>query len=189
MPRGNLETIHHRALVLAQLRKWLDRYFTFRKTSDNTKRILTFFKRKQGLKHSSQKIFYIALFTYKCKKIIPVKLIDLIWIIVFCFSLRFKDAFECMRKLRININLIYDHNPTVSDLTLLTFPFYNNLQTHSSTPWIAFYFREWYTWITPLSSHPMIPLTGVSCQHWDVPETDWLHQLHQPVPHWTQVKL
>uniref|UniRef100_A0A672PJY2 Elongator complex protein 1 n=1 Tax=Sinocyclocheilus grahami TaxID=75366 RepID=A0A672PJY2_SINGR len=52
MPRGNLETIHHRALVLAQLRKWLDR-------------------------------------------------------------LRFKDAFECMRKLRINLNLIYDHNPTV----------------------------------------------------------------------------
>ncbi|XP_073676235.1 elongator complex protein 1 [Garra rufa] len=52
MPRGNLETIHHRALVLAQLRKWLD-------------------------------------------------------------SLRFKDAFECMRKLRINLNLIYDHNPTV----------------------------------------------------------------------------
>uniref|UniRef100_A0A671P1U3 Elongator complex protein 1 n=1 Tax=Sinocyclocheilus anshuiensis TaxID=1608454 RepID=A0A671P1U3_9TELE len=52
MPRGNLETIHHQALVLAQLRKWLD-------------------------------------------------------------SLRFKDAFECMRKLRINLNLIYDHNPTV----------------------------------------------------------------------------
>ncbi|XP_052430790.1 elongator complex protein 1 isoform X1 [Carassius gibelio] len=51
MPRGNLETIHHQALVLAQLRKWLD-------------------------------------------------------------GLRFKDAFECMRKLRINLNLIYDHNPT-----------------------------------------------------------------------------
>ncbi|KAK5617225.1 hypothetical protein CRENBAI_010333 [Crenichthys baileyi] len=52
MPRGNLETIHHRALVLAQLRKWLD-------------------------------------------------------------SLRFREAFECMRKLRINLNLIYDHNPKV----------------------------------------------------------------------------
>ncbi|KAM4054060.1 elongator complex protein 1 isoform 1-T2 [Anomaloglossus baeobatrachus] len=50
MPRGNLETIHHRALVLAQIRKWLD----------------------NGL---------------------------------------FRDAFECMRKLRINLNLIYDHNP------------------------------------------------------------------------------
>lgn len=25
MPRGNLETVHHRALVLAQIRKWLDR--------------------------------------------------------------------------------------------------------------------------------------------------------------------
>ncbi|XP_063312037.1 elongator complex protein 1 [Pelobates fuscus] len=50
MPRGNLETIHHRALVLAHLRKWLD-------------------------------------------------------------SLLFKEAFECMRKLRINLNLIYDHNP------------------------------------------------------------------------------
>ncbi|XP_069045545.1 elongator complex protein 1 isoform X1 [Lepisosteus oculatus] len=52
MPRGNLETIHHRALVLAQVRKWLDR-------------------------------------------------------------LMFKDAFECMRKLRINLNLMYDHNPKV----------------------------------------------------------------------------
>ncbi|XP_041845937.1 elongator complex protein 1 [Melanotaenia boesemani] len=52
MPRGNLETIHHRALVLAQLRKWLD-------------------------------------------------------------SLRFREAFECMRKLRINLNFIYDHNPKV----------------------------------------------------------------------------
>ncbi|XP_054647824.1 elongator complex protein 1 [Dunckerocampus dactyliophorus] len=52
MPRGNLETVHHRALVLAQLRKWLD-------------------------------------------------------------DLKFRDAFECMRKLRINLNLIYDHNPQV----------------------------------------------------------------------------
>ncbi|XP_062985125.1 elongator complex protein 1 [Elgaria multicarinata webbii] len=52
VPRGNLEAIHHRALVLAQVRKWLDR-------------------------------------------------------------LQFKEAFECMRKLRINLNLIYDHNPKV----------------------------------------------------------------------------
>ncbi|XP_073401432.1 elongator complex protein 1 isoform X2 [Dendrobates tinctorius] len=52
MPRGNLETIHHRALVLAQIRKWLDNRL-------------------------------------------------------------FRDAFECMRKLRINLNLIYDHSPKV----------------------------------------------------------------------------
>ncbi|XP_077201588.1 elongator complex protein 1 isoform X2 [Paroedura picta] len=52
VPRGNLETIHHRALVLAQVRKWLDR-------------------------------------------------------------IQFKDAFECMRKLRLNLNLLYDHNPKV----------------------------------------------------------------------------
>lgn len=52
MPRGNLEVVHHRALVLAQIRKWLDR-------------------------------------------------------------LMFKEAFECMRKLRINLNLIHDHNPKV----------------------------------------------------------------------------
>ncbi|XP_053559202.1 elongator complex protein 1 [Bombina bombina] len=52
MPRGNLESVHHRALVLAQIRKWLD-------------------------------------------------------------SLLFREAFECMRKLRINLNLIYDHNPKV----------------------------------------------------------------------------
>uniref|UniRef100_A0A672ZMJ2 Elongator complex protein 1 n=1 Tax=Sphaeramia orbicularis TaxID=375764 RepID=A0A672ZMJ2_9TELE len=52
MPRGNLETVHHRALVLAQLRRWLD-------------------------------------------------------------SLKFRESFECMRKLRINLNLIYDHSPKV----------------------------------------------------------------------------
>nr|XP_056704911.1 elongator complex protein 1 [Euleptes europaea] len=52
VPRGNLETIHHRALVLAQVRKWLDR-------------------------------------------------------------IQFKEAFEFMRKLRINLNLLYDHNPKV----------------------------------------------------------------------------
>ncbi|CAJ1059191.1 elongator complex protein 1 [Xyrichtys novacula] len=52
MPRGNLETVHHRALLLAQLREWLD-------------------------------------------------------------NLRFREAFESMRKLRINLNFIYDHNPKV----------------------------------------------------------------------------
>uniref|UniRef100_A0A8B9PM09 Elongator complex protein 1 n=1 Tax=Apteryx owenii TaxID=8824 RepID=A0A8B9PM09_APTOW len=52
MPRGNLETIHHRALVLAQIQKWLNR-------------------------------------------------------------LMFREAFQCMRKLRINLNLLYDHNPKV----------------------------------------------------------------------------
>ncbi|XP_051785859.1 elongator complex protein 1 [Erpetoichthys calabaricus] len=52
MPRGNLETIHHRALLLARIRKWLDR-------------------------------------------------------------LMFKEAFDCMRKHRINLNLLYDHNPKV----------------------------------------------------------------------------
>ncbi|VCX30510.1 unnamed protein product [Gulo gulo] len=52
MPRGNLEVVHHRALVLSQIRKWLDK-------------------------------------------------------------LMFKEAFECMRKLRINLNLIHDHNPKV----------------------------------------------------------------------------
>ncbi|NWY69229.1 ELP1 protein, partial [Erithacus rubecula] len=60
MPRGNLETIHHRALVLAQIRKWLDR-------------------------------------------------------------LMFKEAFQCMRKLRINLNLLYDHNPKASLPSSLVF--------------------------------------------------------------------
>ncbi|KAJ7423147.1 putative elongator complex protein 1 [Willisornis vidua] len=32
MPRGNLETVHHRALVLAQIRKWLDREEDFTKS-------------------------------------------------------------------------------------------------------------------------------------------------------------
>ncbi|NXU55125.1 ELP1 protein, partial [Turnix velox] len=53
MPRGNLETVHHRALVLVQMQEWLDR-------------------------------------------------------------LMFKEAFQCMRKLRINLNLLYDHNPKAS---------------------------------------------------------------------------
>ncbi|XP_065518260.1 elongator complex protein 1 [Lathamus discolor] len=52
MPRGNLETVHHRALVLAQIRKFLDR-------------------------------------------------------------LMFREAFQSMRRLRINLNLLYDHNPKV----------------------------------------------------------------------------
>uniref|UniRef100_A0A3Q3F7Y9 Elongator complex protein 1 n=1 Tax=Labrus bergylta TaxID=56723 RepID=A0A3Q3F7Y9_9LABR len=60
MPRGNLETVHHRALLLAQLRKWLD-------------------------------------------------------------GLRFRDAFESMRKLRINLNFIYDHNPKVFLENIKTF--------------------------------------------------------------------
>ncbi|NWR76836.1 ELP1 protein, partial [Centropus unirufus] len=60
MPRGNLETIHHRALVLAQIRKWLDR-------------------------------------------------------------LMFREAFQCMRKLRINLNLLYDHNPKASMPSSLVF--------------------------------------------------------------------
>ncbi|NXY14657.1 ELP1 protein, partial [Atrichornis clamosus] len=60
MPRGNLETVHHRALVLAQIRKWLDR-------------------------------------------------------------LMFREAFQCMRKLRINLNLLYDHNPKASLPSYLVF--------------------------------------------------------------------
>lgn len=60
MPRGNLETVHHRALLLAQLRTWLD-------------------------------------------------------------SLRFRDAFESMRKLRVNLNFIYDHNPKVFMENIQTF--------------------------------------------------------------------
>ncbi|RLW00037.1 hypothetical protein DV515_00009225 [Chloebia gouldiae] len=60
MPRGNLETIHHRALVLAQIRKWLDR-------------------------------------------------------------LMFKEAFLCMRKLRVNLNLLYDYNPKASLPSSLVF--------------------------------------------------------------------
>ncbi|NXD28826.1 ELP1 protein, partial [Spelaeornis formosus] len=60
MPRGNLETIYHRALVLAQIQKWLDR-------------------------------------------------------------LMFREAFQCMRKQRINLNLLYDHNPKASLPTSLVF--------------------------------------------------------------------
>ncbi|XP_068181291.1 elongator complex protein 1 [Antennarius striatus] len=52
MPRGNLETVHHRSLVLAQIRSWLD-------------------------------------------------------------GLRFREAFLCSRKLRVDLNFLYDHNPQV----------------------------------------------------------------------------
>ncbi|XP_061895843.1 elongator complex protein 1 isoform X1 [Entelurus aequoreus] len=71
MPRGNLETVHHRALVLDQLRKWLD-------------------------------------------------------------DLKFGEAFECMRKLRINLNLIYDHNPKVFLENTDTFLTQLNSITHTN---------------------------------------------------------
>ncbi|KAG8130313.1 putative Elongator complex protein [Naja naja] len=69
VPRGNLEAIHHRALVLAQVRKWLD-------------------------------------------------------------SLQFKEAFECMRKLRVNLNLLYDHNPkAMSNESHFIMVFLNHVET------------------------------------------------------------
>ncbi|KAF4804292.1 inhibitor of kappa light polypeptide protein enhancer in B-cells, kinase complex-associated protein [Turdus rufiventris] len=76
MPRGNLETIHHRALVLAQIRKWLDR-------------------------------------------------------------LMFREAFQCMRKLRINLNLLYDHNPKVFLENIETF-----IRQIDSVNYINLFFTE-----------------------------------------------
>ncbi|NXA13966.1 ELP1 protein, partial [Sapayoa aenigma] len=82
MPRGNLETVHHRALVLAQIRKWLDR-------------------------------------------------------------LMFREAFQCMRKLRINLNLLYDHNPKAS---MHSFVFLENTETFirqiDSVNYINLFFTE-----------------------------------------------
>ncbi|NXI22503.1 ELP1 protein, partial [Sterrhoptilus dennistouni] len=84
MPRGNLETIHHRALVLAQIRKWLDR-------------------------------------------------------------LMFREAFQCMRKLRINLNLLYDHNPKAS-LLKFSCVFLENTETFirqiDSVNYINLFFTE-----------------------------------------------
>ena len=37
------------------------------------------------------------------------------YIYYFC-SLKYKDAFICMKRHRINLNLIYDHNPKVRTL-------------------------------------------------------------------------
>ncbi|NXY82248.1 ELP1 protein, partial [Alcedo cyanopectus] len=83
MPRGNLETVHHRALVLAQIRKWLDR-------------------------------------------------------------LMFREAFQCMRKLRINLNLLYDHNPKASMPS--AFVFLENTETFirqiDSVNYINLFFTE-----------------------------------------------
>uniref|UniRef100_A0A669QRK3 Elongator complex protein 1 n=1 Tax=Phasianus colchicus TaxID=9054 RepID=A0A669QRK3_PHACC len=76
MPRGNLETVHHRALVLAQIRKWLDR-------------------------------------------------------------LMFREAFQCMRKLRINLNLLYDHNPKVFLENIETF-----IKQIDSVNYINLFFTE-----------------------------------------------
>ncbi|NXG38342.1 ELP1 protein, partial [Dromaius novaehollandiae] len=82
MPRGNLETVHHRALVLAQIRKWLNR-------------------------------------------------------------LMFREAFQCMRKLRINLNLLYDHNPKAS---MPTSVFLENVETFirqiDSVNYINLFFTE-----------------------------------------------
>ncbi|NWV00667.1 ELP1 protein, partial [Upupa epops] len=84
MPRGNLETVHHRALVLAQIRKWLDR-------------------------------------------------------------LMFREAFQCMRKLRINLNLLYDHNPKA--IILLSFQVFlenaeNFIRQIDSVNYINLFFTE-----------------------------------------------
>ena len=35
-------------------------------------------------------------------------------IIAYLFSVKYKDAFDCMRRHRINLNLIYDHNCKVT---------------------------------------------------------------------------
>ncbi|CAL8262436.1 unnamed protein product [Lota lota] len=96
MPRGNLETIHHRALVLAQLRKQLD-------------------------------------------------------------FLRFREAFECMRKLRINLNFIYDHNPKV---------FLENVET----------------FITQLNSINHINLFLTELREEDTTATMYPRPLNVPVP-------
>ncbi|CAG04536.1 unnamed protein product [Tetraodon nigroviridis] len=87
MPRGNLETVHHRSLVLAQLRSWLD-------------------------------------------------------------SLRFRDAFECMRKLRINLNFLYDHNPKVFLENIRTF-----ISELNSTANINLFLTELRYFLSILTSH------------------------------------
>ncbi|XP_056370371.1 elongator complex protein 1 isoform X2 [Oenanthe melanoleuca] len=87
MPRGNLETIHHRALVLAQIRKWLDR-------------------------------------------------------------LMFREAFQCMRKLRINLNLLYDHNPKVFLENTETF-----IRQIDSVNYINLFFTELKYCLSILTAH------------------------------------
>ncbi|XP_045636681.1 elongator complex protein 1 isoform X2 [Ursus americanus] len=87
MPRGNLEVVHHRALVLAQIRKWLDK-------------------------------------------------------------LMFKEAFECMRKLRINLNLIHDHNPKVFLENVDTF-----IRQIDSVNHINLFFTELKYCLSILTSH------------------------------------
>ncbi|OWK07377.1 hypothetical protein Celaphus_00016955 [Cervus elaphus hippelaphus] len=87
MPRGNLEVVHHRALVLAQIRKWLDK-------------------------------------------------------------LMFKEAFECMRKLRINLNLIHDHNPKVFLENVETF-----IRQIDSVNHINLFFTELKYCLSILTSH------------------------------------
>jgi len=69
MPRGNLETINPRALVLSHLRNLLDKL--------------------------------VKKFT---------------WFVIdqfMCYSQKFCESFVIMRKHRINMNLLYDHNPQV----------------------------------------------------------------------------
>ncbi|KAM9262870.1 elongator complex protein 1 isoform 2-T2 [Morus bassanus] len=87
MPRGNLETVHHRALVLAQVRKWLDR-------------------------------------------------------------LMFREAFQCMRKLRINLNLLYDHNPKVFLENAETF-----IRQIDSVNYINLFFTELKYCLSILTAH------------------------------------
>lgn len=134
MPRGNLETVHHRALVLAQLRKWLDGWVWLSSIISHAWLFISVRTRSPSSRHRSwlhQIHVFAATFPSEIHNASPFvswKLSELrklwhvsvrIWIIKLrpsCFSfrsLKFREAFECMRKLRINLNLIYDHNPKV----------------------------------------------------------------------------
>ena len=83
MPRGNLETIHPRVLILSYLKKCLDKYVYC------------------GVKKE---------FSFTAWSFIFIVFIVVGNFLLFYFRVRYKDAFTCMRRHRINLNLIYDHN-------------------------------------------------------------------------------
>ena len=73
MPRGNLETIHSRTLVITKLKDNIEKY--------------EILKNRQK---ESNNFYYLRL--------------------------KYKDTVESMRKNRINMNLMYDHNPKVDNI-------------------------------------------------------------------------
>lgn len=154
MPRGNLEAIHHRALVLAQVRKWLDRWVE-----------LTNVYASWPQRGCASWCFCSHVGTDKLCSASPA-------------SLQFKEAFECMRKLRVNLNLLYDHNPKASRSSWLSW--------HLPKGWQI----DWKE--SPVNSNDSLSGWGQEdgtsfCHHLVFKCHQYIHQAHNGLMAWREV--